>query len=191
MSEWTSETAEWYASRYGDYPTNFLAIDALRINDGMTVVDVGCGTGSALRHAASRVQNGRFIGIDPVPRMVEIAREQTAGHPAADRITFCEGSAEKLPVSNASADLVLAFDSFDHWQDKVRGLNEIRRVLQPRGELVIVKDGGVPGGAKARQAFENALAKAGFDIVHREKIESKAVSFAIWVCRMERAAPGY
>lgn len=183
MPEWNSETAEWYASRYGDYPTNTLAIDHLSLSDGATIVDVGCGTGSALRHAATRVINGRFIGIDPVPRMLDIAREQTVGHPAAHQISYLEGSAESLPVPDACADFVLAFDSFDHWQDKARGLREIRRVLHPQGAFVVVKDGGIPDAAKARQAFVGALANAGLNIDSEEIIDGQGVSFTMWVCR--------
>ena len=86
MPEWDSETAEWYAQNYGEYPTNRLAVDALDLPEDAVIVDVGCGTGAALRHAAVKVRRGHLIGIDPVPRMIEIARERLEGHPAAARI---------------------------------------------------------------------------------------------------------
>lgn len=67
MSTWTAETAEWYAANYGEYPTNRRTIDSLEIADDAVVVDVGCGTAAALRHAATKVTRGRLIGVDPVP----------------------------------------------------------------------------------------------------------------------------
>ncbi|RLW69668.1 MAG: hypothetical protein B6D68_01770 [spirochete symbiont of Stewartia floridana] len=182
MGEWDAETAEWYAKTYGEYATCRLAVDAMEIAPDAVIVDVGCGTGAALRHVACRVPDGTLIGTDPTPRMVEIARERAASHPEGARIDFREGPAEKLPVDDASADIVLAFDSIDHWQNQERGLAEIRRVLKPGGQLAVVKDDGVSGGAEARRAFLDGLAASGFDVTSERAIEGEDVSFTMWLC---------
>ncbi len=182
LSEWDADTAEWYARKYGEYATNRLTVESLDLTPDMTIVDVGCGTGSALRHAAARVTEGTLIGVDPVPRMIEIALEKTASHPEAGRFEFRVGAAEELPVEDGVADLVLAFDSFDHWQDRTRGLVEVRRVLKPRGRFVVVKDGDLPGGVEARRAFLAELAGAGFEVQREDRIEQDGVSFTMWVC---------
>ena len=93
-----------------------------------------------------------------------------------------EGAAENLPVDDDIADVVLAFDSFDHWRDRSRGLAEVRRVLRPQGRLVVVKDGGVPGGTGAKQAFVAALVGAGFEVDTERHIEADEVSFTMWIC---------
>jgi SAM-dependent methyltransferase len=124
MSEWNAEAAEWYAENYGDYPTIRLAVDQLDLWDQAAVVDVGCGTGSALRHTASKTAGGVFIGIDPVQRMIEIARERTREHELTDQIEFRVGSSGQLPVDGGFAECVFAFDSIDHWQDVDKGLKE-------------------------------------------------------------------
>ena len=165
MTEWNSDTAEWYAKTYGEYPTNRIAVDALELDEDSFIVDVGCGTGSALRHAAGRVSDGHLIGVDPVPRMIELARERTAGYHWKDRIEFRLGSAENLPVDDTLADFVFSFDSFDHWQDKDQGLAEIRRILKPMGSFVVVKDGGVPGGKRARGEFVDSAIRSSFDLL--------------------------
>lgn len=182
MSEWNAETAEWYATNYGEYATNRLAIDALEFEPDSVIVDVGCGTGAALRHGAPRVPRGTLIGIEIIPRMIEIAHERTASHKDQSRIEFRQGSAEKLPVDDSSADLVLAFDSFDHWQDKSGGLTEIRRVLRPKGQFAVVKDGGLPDGKKARQGFLDELEGSGFRVISEQRLEGEDVSFTLWVC---------
>ena len=146
------------------------------------VVDVGCGTGCALRHAAPRVSDGTLIGVDPVPRMIEIARERTAAHPHGARIEFRVGPAEALPVEDGLADVLLAFDSIDHWQDRGRGLAELRRVLKPRGQLVLVKDGSVPGGAEARRGLVDELSSAGFELLREEQLQEGEVTCTMWVC---------
>jgi SAM-dependent methyltransferase len=182
MTEWDAEAAEWYAANYGGYATNRIAVEALELEPDSVVVDVGCGTGSALRHAASAVTEGSLIGVDPVPRMIELAQEQTASHPAAARIEFRLGPAEDLPVGDAAADVVLAFDSFDHWQDTARGFGEIRRILRPAGRLVVVRDAGVPGARDARRALLDALDPAGFVVSREEQIEGEDVRFTLWIC---------
>ena len=182
MPEWDSETAEWYAQNYGEYPTNRLAVDALDLPGDAVIVDVGCGTGAALQHAAVKVRRGHLIGIDPVPRMIEIARERLEGHPAAARIEFREGEAENLPVEDDQADLVFAFDSVDHWRDVDQGLREIRRILRPRGQLVIVKDQGLPGVDEALQRLAAALEREGFEVGDEREITADDVTFTLWRC---------
>ena len=181
MTDWDDATAEWYAEKYGEYPTNRLAVDALELEANMVVVDIGCGTGAALRHAAARVSKGLLIGIDPVPRMIELARERTTGHAFEDRIEFRQGSAERLPVDDFSVDVVLAFDSFDHWQNKDLGLAEVLRVLKSSGSLVAVKDGWVPGGETARSEFVKAATCAGFLLLSAERVSSEGIEFDLWV----------
>lgn len=55
----------------------------MKLKADFVVIDIGCGTECALRHVSEQVTNGSLIGIDPVPRMIEIAREKTSGHTTA------------------------------------------------------------------------------------------------------------
>jgi len=181
MTEWDSDTAEWYAENYGEYPTNRLAVDELSLPSEATVVDIGCGTGAALRHAATSVTVGSLIGIDPIPRMIEIARQRTTGHPASARIEFRLGSAENVPVEDASTNFVFAFDSIDHWQDLRQGLSEVRRVLAPGGALVVVKDRAVPGATRARHQLVDAVERVGFQVAEQRELSQEGVHFALWI----------
>lgn len=184
MSEWNAETAEWYARRYGEHATSRLAVESLDLDPSTVIVDVGCGTGSALRHAATRVTSGTFIGIDPVPRMIKIAEERAASHPHGARIEFRVGSAESIPVESSAVDAVFAFDSYDHWQDKARGLAEVRRILRPGGRLMVVKDDAVPGGSGARADLGVALTLAGFTECSKRNVAADGVSFTLWICKV-------
>ena len=182
VSEWTAETAEWYAAHYGEYATNRLAVGAIEVAPDAVVVDVGCGTGSALRRLAPRVPDGRLVGVDPVPRMLAIARERAAADPNGHRIEFAAAQAERLPLADDAADVVLAFDSIDHWGDRDAGLREVVRVLRPDGRLVVVKDGGLPGGARAARALRSALEQAGL-VVHETTVLSEGdVVCSLWIC---------
>ena len=185
MSKWDTETAEWYAEKYGEYATNRLGVAALTLEADSTVVDIGCGTGCALRHVSEQVTEGSLVGIDPIPRMIEIAREQTAQFPSVDRIDYYVGSAENLPIEDSFANVVLAFDSYDHWQDGTKGLREVRRVLKANGRFVVVKDGGLPNGTDAKSEFLDGLIEAGFKVIKEQNIEEGDVTFSLWVCTAE------
>ena len=135
--EWTDETAAQYFAKYGKDPTNRMTVEAAGLAPDDVVVDVGCGPGEAVRVAAERVVRGAVIGVDPTPAMIRIATEQTRDHPAAARIRFVEGPAEKLPLESGSARVVLAINSLHHWDDPGAGLPEVMRVLAPGGRFFI------------------------------------------------------
>ena len=186
MSEWNAETAEWYAKNYGDYPTNRLGIDALELPEDSQIVDIGCGTGAALRHAAEKIKGGKLIGVDPVARMLEIAHEWTENHSAKNRIEFRAGSTEALPVEGDFADYALAFDSVDHWEDVDRGLKEVRRILQTSGKFVIIKDSSVPGAKQALDTLISGLETNGFVIRDNSQITAVGISFYLLICEIEK-----
>lgn len=91
------------------------------------IIDVGCGTGRLLRAAAVRWPGAQLFGVDPAEQMVS---EATRLNPNA---TFRVASAEALPFPDQTADLVLSSVSFHHCSDQTKGLQEIARVLRPRG----------------------------------------------------------
>ena len=88
-------------------------------------------------------------------------------------------------ILDASADVVLAFDSYDHWQDQAKGLQEVLRVLKPGGQFVVVKDGGLPNAGGAKKAFLGGLIDAGFSVAAEHIIKKDDVSFTQWVCICE------
>ncbi|MDN4516216.1 class I SAM-dependent methyltransferase [Mycolicibacterium austroafricanum] len=111
-----------------------LAADLTEVTAGDHVVDIGCGPGNGARIAARR--GVRVTGVDPSRSMLRVARAVTRGRPA---ITWAEGTAEALPVPDASATVVWALATVHHWRDVGAGLSEIHRVLVPGGRLLAVE----------------------------------------------------
>jgi ubiquinone/menaquinone biosynthesis C-methylase UbiE len=94
----------------------------------LAILDLGSGTGRLTPGLADEF-GGPVYGVEPSDRMREIA-ETTAPHP---NVTYRPGSAEEIPLPEASVDGVLMFLSFHHFRDQLKALREVRRVLRPGG----------------------------------------------------------
>jgi len=102
------------------------AVDPVRDRRPVRVADLGAGTGKL---TATLVSLGaEVIAVEPDPRMLAELRRAM---PAARSVP---GSAEEIPLPDASLDAVLAGQSM-HWFDLDRALPEIARVLEPGGVL--------------------------------------------------------
>ena len=105
--------------------------------DGDFVVDVGCGAGIDSLIASKMVgPRGRVVGIDMTPEMLGRAR-RGAEAMAADNVEFTQGFAERLPVADGWADLVISNGVLNLFPDKLAGLQEMARVLKPGGRLQV------------------------------------------------------
>lgn len=108
-------------------------VAALGLPRGAVAADVGCGEG---RHTIELAHRFGFAvrGVDPVPWHIDIARRQRAG--GVD-VGFEVGSAEQLPVEDATVDLVWCRDVLVHVADLDRAYAEFRRVLKPGGHVLV------------------------------------------------------
>lgn len=103
---------------------------------GMHVVDVGSGAGLDSFIAALQVgYEGRVVGIDMTDAMIRKARRTATVLEIDDRLDFREGLAEDIPVSDGWADVVITNGVINLCVDKVRVLEEIRRILVDDGTL--------------------------------------------------------
>lgn len=100
---------------------------------GRDVLDVGCGAGFHLPVFAERARS--VVGVEPHPPLVASARARVDGHPA---ISVLQGSAEALPLPDASVDMVHARTAYFFGPGCGPGILEAMRVLRPRGVLAIV-----------------------------------------------------
>ncbi len=117
-----------------------LAASVASVSDADSVVDIGCGPGSAVREAARR--GARVTGIDPAPVMLRIARAVTRNRAG---ITWAEGTAEDLPLPDGSATVAWSLATVHHWQDVGNGLAEAHRVLAPGGRFLAIERQVRPG----------------------------------------------
>ncbi len=105
---------------------------AARFAAGLRVVDVACGEGygSALLAGAA----ASVTGVDVSPAAVAHAR---ATYGARPNLEFVEASCTKLPLADASADLVVSFETVEHIDAQEAFVDEVARVLAPDGLLLL------------------------------------------------------
>lgn len=120
-----------------------LAKDLIQKADlhlGERVLDVACGTGIIARLALNDVGNkGTVTGMDINPGMLAVARSITKDLP----IDWLKASAEKMPFSDESFDIVICQLGLQFMENRAKALQEIHRVLVPGGRLAL----NVPGPA--------------------------------------------
>lgn len=108
-----------------------------RIEEGATVLDLGCGAGTDLLIAAQMVgPSGKAIGVDMTPSMVERARA-SAAEMGLQNVELHESLIESVPVSDASVNVVISNGVIDLVPNKDAVFDEIDRVLRPGGRLQI------------------------------------------------------
>jgi arsenite methyltransferase len=106
-----------------------------RLRSGERVVDVGSGAGFDSFVAAAQVgADGTVIGVDMTEEMLTKSRS-TAGELALSNVEFRAGLAERLPVEDGWADVVISNGVINLCADKQAVFSEIHRVLRPGGWL--------------------------------------------------------
>lgn len=104
---------------------------AAGVAPGHHVLDVACGTGILARTVAPRVKpGGSVVGLDSNPGMLAVAGG------VAPEIEWQLGAAESLPYPDRSFDRVFCQFGLMFFDDPVRALREMWRVLTPGGRLV-------------------------------------------------------
>ncbi len=100
---------------------------------GHDVLEVGCGTGFGAR-LLMRLQPSSYTGIDLMPEMIELARQQPG---LADAEFLVMNAADMGVFPDESKDVVIVFDMLHHapeWRDVLR---ECHRVLKPGGQMFL------------------------------------------------------
>jgi ubiquinone/menaquinone biosynthesis C-methylase UbiE len=109
-----------------------LLAEGAMIRAGDVVLDLACGTDLVARHAAALVApNGRLIGADINPAMLEIARGNLD-----DCVELVESPSDDLPFDDDTFTHVICQQGFQFFPDPVAAMCETRRVLQPGGVLI-------------------------------------------------------
>ncbi len=139
------------------------------IEEGMTVLDLGCGPGFFSIDMAQMVgKYGRVIAADLQEGMLQKLRDKIQGTELEERITLHKCEENKIGVSE-EIDFVLAFYVVHEVPNQEEFFNEIAVILKPKGQVLVVE----PPFHVSKSAFEETIRKArnaGFTLVERPKV---------------------
>lgn len=116
-------------------------IEQAELGDGLSILEVGCGTGNLITRAVRGHPGVRAVGCDPDPRALARAERKARG---LSGITFDRGYVQKLPYADGEFDRVLSSMMWHHLDEdvKTQAAEEIFRVLRPGGSLHLMDIGG-------------------------------------------------
>jgi ubiquinone/menaquinone biosynthesis C-methylase UbiE len=123
--------------------SNYLAIvknllDVVGIRPNEVVLEVGGGSGVVLREIARRTAGANsIIDVDISPYLLREAEALAKQAGLADRISFQEGHAEKIPLAAGSVDVALSLTVMEEG-DADRMLSELVRVTRPGGRIAVI-----------------------------------------------------
>lgn len=125
-----SDRAEAYAQYRPSYPAAAIAqvFEGLGDPAGLTVADIGAGTGISARLLAAT--GATVWAVEPNAAM----RHAASPYPL---VTWQAGTAEATGLGTAAVDVVTCFQAF-HWFDPDRALPELRRIVKATGRLAVV-----------------------------------------------------
>lgn len=101
------------------------------------VLDVGCGTGFAVLHLGSVLTEGKACGLDISEQMIAQANAKM-GDDLKDRVEFVQAGSDNIPYPDGEFDFLMCTNSFHHYPDPIKSLIEMKRVLRPGGQIVIM-----------------------------------------------------
>lgn len=126
----------WFRTPHGKYvfeTERQLILSLLDIQPGMTVVDVGSGTGMYAREYA--LKGAQVKAYDISPEMLAIAQEKNRD--LSEQIRFEVADAAALPVQPDSADMVSSITAIEFFGNPRACVQEMFRVLKPGGFMIL------------------------------------------------------
>jgi predicted methyltransferase len=147
-------------------------VKALALRPGMTVADLGAGTGYFSRHLSAAVgSDGTVLAVEPEPKLLAHLRDRAEREKTANVVPIL-ASLDNPRLPPRSVDVVLVVDTFHHIDDRVAYFGALRRVLRPGGRVAVVDwekrplpVGPPPEHKLAREQVVDEMRAAGYALV--------------------------
>lgn len=144
MMKKSKETFNYQTKRWGIKPiknliTDFQGLELVFFdndlrslnNKNISVLDLGCGGGNIDGYLKNKYPLWKITGVDISSNSLKIAKK------TFPNISFLESSADNLPLKTESIDLVVSFDTLEHFSNLEKVLDETKRVLKKNGFLYV------------------------------------------------------
>jgi SAM-dependent methyltransferase len=104
---------------------------------GRVWVDLGSGTGGLGLALFERLSESALVLMDPDADALRRGLDSAQERGFAGQVVAVVGTAESIPLPDASVDVIVSRGSFYFWQDRAQGLREVWRILRPGGRAMI------------------------------------------------------
>ncbi len=154
---------------------NAWVVSLLGIEPGHRVLEIGCGPGVALEHAAELATQGKVVGVDHSELMVEVASKRNAQAIATGRVEVVHGTAEAVAKRGELFDRVYAVNVVQFWDAPDKTLMTLRSAMKPAAAIGIALQPRNRGATdedaeRTAERYEELLKEAGFVEVRVERL---------------------
>ena len=104
------------------------------------ILDIGCGGGRAIQMLLNQYNQAKVYGIDPSNTAIQATIKRNKSAIAANRTVIKNAVVEDIPFEDQSFDLVTAFQTHYFWPNLKNGFAEVKRVLKPNGQFLLVSE---------------------------------------------------
>lgn len=116
-------------------PFGLKLLDYINYKTGITVLDIGFGTGFPLTEVAMRLGSDSMVyGIDPWEDAHETVNTKLKYYNISN-VKLIKGFAEKIPLENQTVDLIVSNNGINNVKDQEKVFSECARVIRPGGQL--------------------------------------------------------
>jgi ubiquinone/menaquinone biosynthesis C-methylase UbiE len=163
-------------------------VKALGVSSGMTVADIGAGTGLFISDFDREVGfEGRVYAVEISPKFLEHLRERTAREGLA-RVEVLEGLEDSVELPAASVDLAFVCDTYHHFEYPRSTLSSLYSAIRPGGSLVILDFERIPGESAewvmghvraGKEVFRREIESAGFRFEREVTVEGLRENYVL------------
>ena len=107
-------------------------------NNPKQILDIATGTGDLALMMAD-LNPDRIVGLDISTGMLEVGKQKIAKANLSEKIEMIVGDSEEMPFEDATFDAITVSFGVRNFANLDKGLGEIRRVLKPKGTLVVLE----------------------------------------------------
>jgi SAM-dependent methyltransferase len=112
----------------------------LSVQNGDTILDVGCGGGVTVARLAAMAPEGKIYGVDYSAESVAASRKENSARIALGQVEIVLGFVSHLPFPDQMFDLVTAVETHYFWPDLIADAREVLRVLKPGGTFALIAE---------------------------------------------------
>jgi len=142
IGKWVIE----FMNGYGHQSLAEWALLFLNIQDGDSILDVGCGGGGNISRLLKKFPHSVVNGIDYSHVSVSVSKKKNSDEIASGRCKVSYGNVINLPYDDCSFDMVTAFETVYYWPQIEVCFKQVYRVLKEKGTFAIINGADAEGG---------------------------------------------